>query len=98
MGYGKKKTPTGGMTGVGNTEFRHDGPFKPRNPLTRGGGGTSTGAGSRNRQTPNNPHVQDGKSKYQRALVERIRSKGGNKPLSRKAFKGGGHNPYGGCY
>lgn len=74
----KPKYSTGGTVGggVGNVEYRHDGPHKSRNPQTRGTKrtGYATGYGSRNKQTPDNYYVQDGASKMQRSMVHRLRS------------------------
>lgn len=95
------KYSTGGTMagGVGNTEYRHDGPHKSRNPTTRGTKdmGYATGYGSRNKQTPGNYYVQDGAMKMQKSMVMQMR--GGNAGVSSAEMKGGKyHNPHRGGY
>ena len=98
----KVSASTVGVGGVGNVEYRHDGPHKPRNPTTRGTErtGYATGHGSRNKQTPSNYHVQDGSQKMQRCMAYRMRNSKASGRSSR-AFRGGGglpHNPHKGGY
>ena len=95
-----RSASTVGGGGVGNVEYRHDGPHKERNPQTRGTKktGYETGHGSRNKQTPSNYYVQDGGMKMQKCMAYRMRSNKGRGSVSSRAFKGGGSNPYGGAY
>lgn len=91
---------TAGVASVGNPEYRHDPLQKSKNPQTRGTDkiGYATGHGSRNKQTPSNYYVQDGQQKMQKCMAYRMRSNKGRGSVSSRAFKGGGHNPYGGAY
>lgn len=92
----------GGSVGAAagsNMEYRHDGPHKSRNPTTRGTKdmGYATGHGSRNKQTPGNYYVQDGRMKMQKCMIYRMRD---NTDGARTtgATKGPYHNPHRGGY
>ncbi len=99
----KPSYSTGGMSAAvgSNAEYRHDDVKQSRNPQTRGSTktGYATGYGSRNKQTPDNYYVQDGASKMQKCMVEKMRTRKSPGSVSSSAFRGGyPHNPHRGGY
>lgn len=101
--YSTGGTMGGGSVGAAagsNMEYRHDGPHKSRNPTTRGTKdmGYATGHGSRNKQTPGNYYVQDGRMKMQKCMVYRMRDNSGSGESSAEMKGGSYHNPHRGGY
>jgi len=99
----KPKVSTGGTVGAAvgsNPEYRHDMPYKSRNPQTRGTKktGYETGHGSRNKQTPGNYYVQDGAMKMQKCMVYQMRGNSSAGKSSAEMKGGKYHNPHRGGY
>jgi hypothetical protein len=60
--------------------------------------GYATGHGSRNKQTPGNYYVQDGRMKMQKCMVYRMRDNSGSGESSAEMKGGSYHNPHRGGY